>query len=144
MTALDADKDGKLSVEEIKNAVAALKTLDKNEDGVLEASELASPRGGQRGGPGGGRGGFGGDTSAMVDRFMERDTDKDGKLSKEEGGDRMARAFDTGDANKDGFLDKEEIETMVKGWMSGGGGRGGRGGGGGPKSKENRPAFDDN
>ncbi len=143
MTALDADKDGKLSAEEIANAATALKSLDKNEDGVLESSELAPARGGgQRGGPGGGRGGFG-DPSAMVDRFMERDADKDGKLSKEEAGDRMAQMFDSQDGNKDGFLDKTEIETMVKSWT--GGGRGGRGGyGGGPKSKENRPAFDDN
>ena len=50
MTALDADKDGKLSAEEIANAAKALVALDKNEDGVLDTSELAPARGGRGGG----------------------------------------------------------------------------------------------
>ena len=33
MTALDKDGDGEISTAEIENAVAALKTLDKNQDG---------------------------------------------------------------------------------------------------------------
>lgn len=142
MTALDTDKDGKLSAEEIKNAATALATLDKNKDGVLEVAELAPARP-ERGGRGGGGGGW--DPSSIVDRIMERDGDKDGKLSKEEAGERMAQGFDRVDTDKDGFLTREEIVEMTKQW---GGGRGGRGGGGGrgqqPKSKENRPAFDDN
>jgi len=144
MTALDADKDGKLSAEEIKNAATALASLDKNKDGILEVAELAPARP-ERGGRGGGSGGPGGfDPSAMVDRIMARDADKDEKLSKEEAGDRMARVFDGADTDKDGFLTRKEVEDMTKQW--GGGSRGGRGGGGRgqqPKSKENRPAFDD-
>ena len=154
MTALDVDKDGKLSAEEIANAAVALKALDKNSDGVLDATELAPARperGGRGGDGGGGRGGRGGrggggDPSAFIDRMMERDTNKDGMISKEEGGERMSRFFDMMDGDADGNLTKEELETAAKRFQ-GGGGRGGRGGGGGrgqqPKSKESRPAFDD-
>ena len=35
LVALDADKDGEISSSEMENAVAALKTLDKNKDGKL-------------------------------------------------------------------------------------------------------------
>jgi hypothetical protein len=38
--ALDANKDGKLSLEEIKAAVKAFKTLDENEDGELTLNEF--------------------------------------------------------------------------------------------------------
>ena len=44
LVVLDADKDGKISAEEIANAPAALKTLDKNDDGILTAEELRPPR----------------------------------------------------------------------------------------------------
>ena len=44
LVALDADKDGKISSEEIANASAALKTLDKNDDGALTLEELRPPR----------------------------------------------------------------------------------------------------
>lgn len=142
MSALDANKDGKLSAEEIANAVTALKTLDKNNDGVLEATELAPSRP-QRGGGGGGRGGWG-DASSIVDRIMERDADKDKKLSKEEAGERMAGMFGQVDTDKDGFLSRSEVETMAKQWSGGGGRRGGGYQGGQNKSKDNRPAFDDN
>ena len=55
ITALDANKDGKLDATEIANAATALKTLDKNGDGEITADEMFGPRpaGGLRGGPGG-------------------------------------------------------------------------------------------
>ncbi len=40
VAALDADKDRSISAEEIENASAALKMLDKNGDGKLDLSEL--------------------------------------------------------------------------------------------------------
>jgi EF hand len=52
MAALDTNRDGELSPEEIRNAAAALKTLDHNHDGVLDLSEL-DPRGGNSDGPDG-------------------------------------------------------------------------------------------
>ena len=41
MTALDANHDGILDADEIANATAALKTLDKNGDGQLTPDEFA-------------------------------------------------------------------------------------------------------
>ncbi len=55
--ALDANGDDVISAEEIENAVAALKKLDKNGDGKLTSDELR-PEGGP-GFDGVGRGGFG-------------------------------------------------------------------------------------
>lgn len=69
--ALDANHDGTMDADEISNASAALKTLDKNSDGKLAREELmpARPEGGRpdgvrpEGGPGKrqGPGGQGGD-----------------------------------------------------------------------------------
>ena len=54
LAALDADGDGTISEAELENATAALKTLDKNEDGVLTEDEVRPSFGGMsRGGPGG-------------------------------------------------------------------------------------------
>ena len=53
MTALDADGDGEISDAEIKDAVAALRKLDKNKDGKLSAEELRPSFGGNRSGRGG-------------------------------------------------------------------------------------------
>ncbi len=144
MTALDVDKDGKLSAEEIANAPTTLKTLDKNLDGVLESTELAPPRDNGQGGR---------DPNQMVERMMARDTDGDGKVSKEEGGEQMSRVFGRFDSDGDGFITKTEVETMAQQFQGGGGrrggggaggGRGGAGGGGGrgASTKENRPGFD--
>ena len=40
MRALDSNRDGELSAEEIAQAVTALKQLDRNEDGVIDREEL--------------------------------------------------------------------------------------------------------
>jgi EF hand len=52
--ALDANHDGVIDPDEIANAPAALKTLDKNGDGTLTQDELRPPRPPQDGGPGSG------------------------------------------------------------------------------------------
>ena len=44
MAALDANKDGELDADEIANATAALKKLDKNSDGKLTREELRPER----------------------------------------------------------------------------------------------------
>lgn len=60
MVALDTDRDGELSAEEIANAAEALKTLDADGNGQLSREELR-PKFPGPGGPGqGGPGGFGG------------------------------------------------------------------------------------
>jgi hypothetical protein len=40
LAALDADHDGEISSDEIKNSSAALRTLDKNQDGSLTPAEV--------------------------------------------------------------------------------------------------------
>lgn len=131
MAAIDANEDGELSAEEIANAPAALKKLDKNGDGKL-SDEETRPTGGF-GGPGGGFG-----PEAFVARMMESDADKDGKLSKSELPERARGMFDNADADKDGFLTKEELTKAAQAF---GGGRGGRGpgGAGGPPGGGDRP-----
>ena len=92
MMVLDADGNGEISADEINNATAALKKLDRNRNGKLDADELrpsfggGPPGGGFGGGPpgggreGGGHGGFGG--QSFVGGMLERyDEDKDGKLA---------------------------------------------------------------
>lgn len=44
MMALDTDKDGEISEKELSKAVAALKKLDKNDDGKLSGDEIHPPR----------------------------------------------------------------------------------------------------
>ena len=110
MMEFDTDKDGKLSKSEIPERMQNMLTRgDEDKDGFLTRDELAKVAGG---GAGGGRGGFGGEggfrggfggegrggegrggeggrggfgnPTAFIDRMMELDTDKDGKLSREE------------------------------------------------------------
>ncbi|MDA1232252.1 MAG: EF-hand domain-containing protein, partial [Planctomycetota bacterium] len=145
LQALDKDKDGTLSADEIENAAAALKTLDKNNDGKIDQSETrpnfeGMGRGGFGGPPGGGppRGGGPGDggDAQMVQRLMEMDANKDGKLSKDELPERMQSMLTRGDKNKDGVLDKEEIMASFRersGGQEGGGPFGGGPFGGGPE-----------
>jgi len=57
VAALDANHDGVIDSQEIDNAAAALRTLDKNKDGKLTQDEFRPPR--REGGPGG-QGGQGG------------------------------------------------------------------------------------
>ncbi len=44
---LDQDRDGQLSAAEIEAAAAALRTLDRNQDGVVDRRELRPPRDGR-------------------------------------------------------------------------------------------------
>ena len=73
--------------------------------------------------------------------MLERDQNKDGKLSAEELGERGARMLETGDTNGDGLLDKEELTKAAEAVMArfreqGGRAGGGRPGGGRPEGGE--------
>lgn len=57
VAALDANHDGVIDAQEIANAAAALKSLDKNGDGKLTPDEFMGPTPGRGGGPGNGHGG---------------------------------------------------------------------------------------
>jgi len=132
-TAIDANHDNTLSSAEIDGAPAALKTLDRNNDGRLASEELMPPmgRGGEgRGGEGrgreaegrmgmpGGRGGEIGETPAtspdeLVAMLMTFDTNKDGQLERSEVPERIQGIFDRADANKDGKLTSDEIKKSA-------------------------------
>lgn len=135
MVALDTDKDGVISAKEIENAVAALKTLDKNNDGKLTQNEIRpdfsrdgrpgdAGRDGRPGDAGRGRPGQGGPGGSIsVERLLQNDKNKDGKLTKDELPERMQRALQFADTNKDGALDKDELEKLVERIKSRQGGR---------------------
>ena len=132
LIALDTDKDGNLSAEEIENATAALKTLDKNNDGRLDQVETRPNFEGMGRGGFGGEGGPGaGSATQMVERLMAMDANKDGKLSKEELPERMQSMMTRGDKNEDGVLDREEIMASARERSGGGAGFGGFGSPGG-------------
>jgi len=156
LAALDANKDGVISKSEINNAAAALRKLDKNGDGELDAEEMRPTRseggrsrgGAPEGGPGGERGERGerGGRSAgaggMMERIMSQDKNQDGKLSKDEVDERMLPMFDRLDANSDGSIDKSEIEAAAARMGGGRSGRGGPGGNQGGGQRPQRPSFD--
>ncbi|MBS1806746.1 MAG: EF-hand domain-containing protein [Acidobacteria bacterium] len=142
--ALDANRDGVISADEITQAAAALRKLDKNADGKLTEDELR---------PNFDREGRGGPVSnpneEVVNTLMAFDENKDGKLSKQEVPERMQGIFARADANKDNFLTQDELTRMAAAQSAAtsanerddhddhgegrGGGRGeGRGGRGGP------------
>jgi hypothetical protein len=106
MLALDLNKDGELTADEIARASASLLTLDKNKDGKLGEDEL---RPNMEGGP------SNAPTAAeLVTRLLEFDTNKDGKLSKTEAPGRLQGIFERADANKDGFLTRDELTKYAE------------------------------
>jgi hypothetical protein len=94
--------------------------------------------GGKGKGKGKGRGGF--NPTMLVDRYLESDADKDGKLSKDEIAamdERAKQGVADADKNTDGFLDRTELMAAAAAAMArmrerGGGPGGGCPGGGGP------------
>ncbi len=141
LEALDKDRNGELSPEEIENAVAAIKTLDKNNDGKLEASELRPNFQGM--GPGGFGPTGGGNPQPMVDRMMLMDVNKDGKLTGDEIPPFMRNQLDQLDTNKDGSLDKAELNAGMARMRNRQGGPGGPAERGGEGRRPNRPAAED-
>ncbi len=106
LAALDVDRDGVLSSAEIHNASAALLTLDVNHDGIVEASEMRVRQQ---------------TPEERADHMLEEwDTNRDGRIGKEEAPDGMRDRFTAADTNGDGYLDKEELLEMFKSMPQGG------------------------
>jgi collagen type III alpha len=167
MVALDADEDGEISADEIKNASKALKKLDKNGDGKLDREELRPQFGGPGGqgqpgpriGPGGdrpaerpgprgqgrpgqapgpGTPGGGRDPEAFVQRIMSLDKNGDGKVGKDELPERMQRILSRADTDGDDAISEEEAKALAEEFTRRGGGAG-RGQGGQRPARSQRP-----
>ena len=95
---LDKNKNGKVTRDEARQAkTARFNAMDKNRDGVLTQQEAQAARQDQH-------------RHIAEERFAQRDTDKDGRLSKAESGmpeERFARL----DTDGDGVLSKEELQA---------------------------------
>ncbi len=103
VAALDTNKDGDLSVEELANAPVALKSLDKNKDGKLAAEEMR-PAPAPVIVP----------ASDIVSRLMEFDRNSDGKLALSELPARMKSLVKDADTNKDSVLTQSELTVFTK------------------------------
>lgn len=104
VTALDADRDGVVSVAELAAAPTALRALDKDNDGRITVSEVMPPRPPEPGAP----------SSAplapeLVNTLFSFDENQDGKLSKAEVPERMQGIFARADSNADGLLTRDEL-----------------------------------
>jgi hypothetical protein len=122
MLALDLNHDGVIDADEIANAPAALKALDKNGDGKLMQDELRPPRPENAAngdpndpprwdGPGGGRGGPSGANGRRPppDPLMQAlDVNHDGVIDTDEIANAPA-ALKMLDANGDGKLTRDEL-----------------------------------
>jgi len=99
LAALDADHDGEISASEIQNAVAALKTLDKNGDRKLVPGEL-----------------FPDPLANAVAHFMP--ITRDGKISRKEWSrkfpSRYHQLFEAADQTKDGIVTEEEMTNEIR------------------------------
>lgn len=122
--ALDSDRDGTISSNEIEHASAALKKLDKNNDGKLDQNELrpdfagrpGSPQRDENRGPRDREQGAGGPRDgAPLEQLMKLDKNKDGELSADELADlpeRGKRMLSMADRDKSGSLSKAELNEF--------------------------------
>ena len=106
LPALDGDRDGALSADEIANSSAALAELDKNDDGMLSRKEISPPppkKGGLETGPPKGK-----PKGAPV-ILKALDLDKDGVLSANEIED-APLSLASLDKDSDGIISKAELK----------------------------------
>jgi Ca2+-binding EF-hand superfamily protein len=93
--ALDSDRDGQLSAEEIASAAKSLAALDRDGDGAVTTQEIMETR-----------------RQQMSERFQALDQDGDGALSQDEIPERMQGILSRFDEDSDGSLSAEELQAM--------------------------------
>jgi Ca2+-binding EF-hand superfamily protein len=103
LQALDLNKDGSLSPDEIQAAPKSLLVLDLNGDGQLNFVDELSPR----------RQDAGANPEQLVELLMKFDKNGDGVLTPDELPERMQALFVRADANKDGKLTPDEIRQSA-------------------------------
>lgn len=106
--ALDTDGDGRLSRTEVTESVRLSNEfdhIDRNGDGYLQEIEIQGQD----------KANEYGNMKELTDaKFLESDTNNDGKISPEEAQKypRLAKRFGQADTNKDGFVDKPEARAF--------------------------------
>jgi Ca2+-binding EF-hand superfamily protein len=124
---IDANSDGVINANELRRAVAALKTLDADRDGNISLAEVSSP------GTEPGNAFLPGNANQPVDQTMAQfDKNKDGKLTADEVPGEMAMMLRQADQNGDGAIARAELAAAMErmqGMFNGAGGPGNRGGG---------------
>jgi Ca2+-binding EF-hand superfamily protein len=95
----DTNKDGKVSKDELMAKAPGFDHMDANKDGVVTADEIkALPASTKH--------------PQMGSNFMAKfDTDKDGKVTKQEWDAKRTAGFDAADKNHDGAIDKDEYTS---------------------------------
>jgi len=108
---IDADGDGVITIRELRRAVAALKTLDIDQDGQITREEASGP--GSLGGPAG-PGAPVNNLGQAVDRWMTYDQNGDGKLTVEELPPQMVQMLAGADQNNDRGIDRAELTFAMQ------------------------------
>jgi len=99
---MDANGDGKLDKKEVTVMLQVLRKRLGVAAGTTDKKPAAQP-----------------DFDRMVANLLERmDTNKDGKISKEEARGPLANNFDRFDTNKDGYLDRSELRQAAKQFLA--------------------------
>ena len=118
----DTDGDGALSKAEAEKGMPRLArdfaAIDANKDGKLTPDEIRTYMQARMAAHQGGKDGKAGEhgKQRFEERFKKADTDGDGALSKaeaEKGMPRLAREFDAIDANKDGKVTQDELRSFM-------------------------------
>jgi len=90
----DADRDGTLSLEEVKKAASArFDALDRDHDGTLDKKELGA--------------------TMSPNELRQADLAKNGALDKNEYMGLVEKRFQAADVNRDGKLDKKELNSRA-------------------------------